>query len=407
MKIFKPSILILLSILSISLFAKSKDTFSKKDTITNPKAGVLPYPDDNELDIIRENFKTYIPKNHDADLISDRLKCIDSEIPMDYHYLVLDYIKDYTLDYRHGAVKILNRTPFYFPIFDAALEKYDMPKELRNLAVVESALKPAAVSYAAAVGLWQFIPGTGRMYGLTQNHWIDERMDLYKSTDAACRYLKDLYDMFDDWHLAMAAYNCGPGRVQSALRISGGTNYWDIYDYLPRQTRNYVPKFIALTYITTYSEEHNLYADYPQKAIPSSLITIKTNTDLHYFADLFHIRIDYLWKLNPQLKRQTLPQNVSQYAIRIPAENKEGVDIYRAIEAGKYAEVDKRGAKFYTGKDDETVYTDYKSQSFHIVTEGEDLVNIATRYGVKVEDLKVWNRIEGEIKEGQTLNIWK
>ncbi len=198
----------------------------------------------------------------DVATMRHRMAVLDGTTPFDltYNPIVQSYIDLYVTRKREMSSRMLGLAELYFPIFEEALDRHGIPLEMKYLAVVESALNPAARSKAGAVGLWQFMLPTGKMFGLHADSYIDERHDVYKSTDAACRYLKYLYRLYDDWEMAMAAYNCGPGNVNKAIRRSGGKkDYWTIYDHLPRETRGYVPAFIAVNYLFAHHSDHNLY----------------------------------------------------------------------------------------------------------------------------------------------------
>ncbi|MFT5640637.1 MAG: membrane-bound lytic murein transglycosylase D, partial [Cyclobacteriaceae bacterium] len=191
--------------------------------------------------------------------VEDRVGCIDSEIVLNYNNKVKSFIDYFTIRDRDYSRRTLHYSTYYFPMFEKYLKKYNLPDALKYLAVVESGLRTNAVSHASAVGLWQFIPSTGKMYGLNEDWYVDDRMDPEKATDAACRHLKDLYRTFDDWELAIAAYNCGAGNVRKAIRRSGyKRKFWEIYRYLPRETRSYLPQFVAIAYTFNYAFEHNL-----------------------------------------------------------------------------------------------------------------------------------------------------
>ncbi|NJK85235.1 MAG: lytic transglycosylase domain-containing protein [Bacteroidales bacterium] len=199
-----------------------------------------------------------IPEFSDSILI-DRLSKLPCVVQLSYNTIVRRYVEMYTNKRRDLVENMLGLSTYYFPIFDEIFDYYDIPNELKYLSVIESALNPYAYSRARAVGLWQFMYGTGRLYGLTINSLVDERRDPIKSTYAAAQFLSDLYKRYNDWTLALAAYNCGPGNVNKAIARSGGkTNYWDIYFYLPRETRGYVPAFVAASYVMNYYSEHNL-----------------------------------------------------------------------------------------------------------------------------------------------------
>jgi len=219
--------------------------------------------DNNDSDTLYSasiNYE-YIP-DATYNQIQYRLEIIDTEIPLNFNTRVKSFIDYFTVRDREYTKMVLRRSTYYFPIIEDILAKYNLPDELKYLAVVESGLKPTARSRAAAVGLWQFVYYTGRTFGLHSDWYVDERMDPVKSTEAAAKYLKSLHKMFGDWELALAAYNCGPGNVRKAIRRSGyKRKFWDIYRFLPRETRGYLPQFVAITYAFNYKEEHNFILD--------------------------------------------------------------------------------------------------------------------------------------------------
>ncbi len=229
-----------------------------------------------------------------------RLQNIVSPIELSFNGVVKSYIKVYTERRKDKMEEILGLSDYYFPIFEEILDSYNMPVELRMLAVIESALNPNAVSRVGATGLWQFMYGTGRMYKLEVNSFVDARKDPIAATHAACRFLRDLHKIYGDWTLAIAAYNCGPGNVNKAIRRSGGKrDYWAIYYHLPRETRGYVPAFIAATYAYTYYKEHRLT---PQIIdMPFAVDTIQVNKMLHFqqVSEMLNVPVETLEQLNP------------------------------------------------------------------------------------------------------------
>lgn len=249
----------------------------------------------------------------------DRLQRLQTVMEMTYNPVVRRYIDLYTGRLRRSVSFMLAASNFYVPIFEEALDRYGLPLELKYLPVIESALMPSAKSHAGAAGLWQFMIGTARRYGLDQSSLIDDRLDPIKSSDAAARYLRDLYKLYGDWNLVIAAYNCGPGNVEKAIRrANGARDYWAIYPYLPRETRGYVPGFIAANYAMTYYCEHNICP--MQSTLPQGTDTIHVNRDVYFeqIADICHVNIDVLRDLNPQYRTNLIPGSSQTCVIRLP-----------------------------------------------------------------------------------------
>lgn len=337
-----------------------------------------------------------------------RLKALPCIIDLPYNHVVRNQIIYYTQRMSQKAEMILGLSEFYFPMIEEILDSYDMPLELRNMAVIESALNTRAVSRARAKGMWQFMYGTAKMYNLTMNSFVEERYDPVAATHAAARHMKDLYAIFGDWSLAIAAYNCGSGNVNKAIKRAGGKrDYWDIYPYLPRETRGYVPAFVAANYLMSYYKEHGLS---PKKLdMPSHVDTFMVNKPLHFeqISEVVGIPVDELRNYNPQFVYDIIPGNERPYVLRIPFE-------YTASFVEKEQEV-------YAYKD--SVYFNPNiikqiagrssvpvaggKQQIHRVRSGETLSSIAARYGVKINDLKYWNRLNGtNIRKGQKLVVY-
>ncbi len=279
--------------------------------------------DYNNRTYLKENTPNYgVRSNGDAsDLtIEQRLKRIQTTMELPLNSITKPYINKYANQMKRSVSVMLAAMNFYRPIFENALEKYNLPYELEFLPVIESALRPGATSPAGAAGLWQFIPSTGKRYGLVINTLVDERRDPVKSTDAACRYLRDLYNRFGDWSLAIAGYNCGEGAVQKALARAGGREgktFWDIYNYLPRETRGYVPAFVGATYIMNYYCEHGISpmrASLPEQA---DTVVVKSNVRLSKVATECGVSLDQIKALNPQFRQDIVPAN---YAVTLPAQ---------------------------------------------------------------------------------------
>ena len=385
--------------------------FSQETENIDLPQGMISTTDSLYLDWISKN---YIIPNENCSMNSrnpqvsdsiyiDRLQRIPAIIEMPYNDIVRKFIDTYTVRLRQKVAFMLSANNFYMPIFEEALDLYDLPLELKYLPVIESALNPMATSPQGAAGLWQFMLRTGQAYGLKVNSLVDERRDPIKSSRAAARYLKDLYDIYHDWNLVLAAYNCGPGTINKAIRRAGGeTDFWNLYNFLPQETRGYVPAFIAANYIMTYYCEH--YISPMEMRMPESTDTVHVSRplNLNQVAEVCQINIDELRALNPEFRKDIVPGNEKTYALRLPTHivssfiDKEDsiyahkADTYlsrRAIVAAKTA----KGS----GK---AVY--------HRIRNGETLGGIAIKYGVSVKQLRRLNGIRGSnIRAGKSLRI--
>ena len=268
-----------------------------------------------------------------------RLASMNSLIDLPFNSVVRNYINVYTQRRKGQVCVMLWLAEYYFPIFEAMLDKYQIPLELRVLPVIESALNPRAVSRVGATGLWQFMYATGRRYGMTINSYVDERRDVLASTEAAARYLRDLYGIYQDWTLVIAAYNCGPGNVNKAIRRAGGKRtYWDIYYYLPKETRGYVPAFIAASYIMEFYAEHGITPCPMEFSHLTDTVNVKGKIHLQQIADVLELPIKQLRDLNPQYKHDLLPSN-DYNSLRLPfASVGDFIDREAEIKAYKGAE---------------------------------------------------------------------
>jgi membrane-bound lytic murein transglycosylase D len=345
-----------------------------------------------------DEVPTYAPE-----VYRQRLLELDERTPfkLTYNDQVQAYIDMYAVRKRDQTARMLGLAQQYFPIFEQALDRYGLPQELKYLAVVESALYPGARSRAAAVGLWQFMIGTGKLYGLRVDSYVDERCDVYKSTDAACRYLKDLHDAFGNWELALAAYNCGPGNVNKAVRRAGGTmDYWKIYNHLPRETRGYVPAFIAVNYIFNHAADHNIYPVIPNYcAYEIDTIQVNYPLELDKLAAITGANPQELRDLNPMFKEGIVPVMKESATVYIPEslvaafiQNEDTISRSYVVDTSAPAPATMTASRS-TGK----AYT-------HTVRRGESLGLIAQRHHVSVSDLRAWNHLRGNlIHTGQRL----
>ena len=273
-------------------------------------------------DTAEVRFIDYYPTNLPDSVYIKRLQDIEQIIDLSYNKVVKNFIILYTEKRRELTKLIIGLSDYYFPIFEAELDKYDLPLELKYLPIIESALNPKARSRAGANGLWQFMYGTGKQMKLEISSFVDERRDPVKSTDAAMRYLKILYDQYGDWQLTIAAYNCGPGNVNRAIRRSGGkTNYWEIYYRLPRETRGYVPAFIAASYVMNYYKEHNLVPKMPEMPLAADTVMVSDYLHFEQIANNLNIDIDELQALNPMYRTDVIPaKNTKPYPLVLPEE---------------------------------------------------------------------------------------
>ena len=333
----------------------------------------------------------------------DRLSRIPSIIEMPFNDIVKKHIEAYTTRLRNKVSFILAAANFYMPLFEEALDAYDLPLELKYLPIIESALNPTALSRQRASGLWQFMLRTGKIYGLENNSLVDERRDPIKSTWAAARYLKDLYNIYKDWNLVLAAYNCGPGNVNKAIRRAGGaTDYWEIYPFLPKETRGYVPGFIAANYVMHYYCEHGICPMDTQLPPTSDTIHIHKDLNLNQVAGVCNIDIEQLRSLNPQYKKDIVPGNSKTYILRLPNNTvNQFIELQDSIytyKANQY--LSKR--KTVAVKENSSG----KGATHHKIRRGDTLGGIAARYGTTVSQLRKLNNIKGNnITAGKTIRI--
>lgn len=402
----KKNILIALLLLStLGLFSQTTGRRELKDTITD-KNIIVPPQIERNFDALfaqwNKNIKTpqYCNNASDQDVYYpdsvyiNRLYSFPSRMELSYNPIVRSYIDMYSGRRRSQVAYMLAEGDYYFPVFENALDKHGLPLELKYLPVIESALKPTAVSPMGATGLWQFMLGTGKMYDLEINSLVDERRDPIKATDAAVRYLKDLYQIYGDWNLVIAAYNCGPGNVNKAIRRSNGQrDYWAIYDYLPRETRGYVPAFIAATYIMNYYKEHNICP--LQYNYPTSMDTIEINKTIHFqqISDVLNIPMDDIRSYNPQYKNDIIPGDYKQYAITLPSTKiGEFITHEDSILAHKSAELLTHRKTVEVGSGKSGVVSTRRVT--HRVKKGETLARVANIYGVTSAQIKKWNKLK-------------
>ncbi len=433
----------LIAVLAVVLFAmasvKAQDNDSAQvytlEAINWQLDGLIPcykhqsFPEDkynrdllNVYGFAKDSVPVYNPE-----ILGERLKEMGTIIPMEYNSYVHAFINLYTQKRRGQVERMLGLSEIYFPIFEAELDRQGMPIELKHLPIVESALNPHARSRVGATGLWQFMLATGKIYGLDVTSYIDERKDPFKATEAAVRYLKNMYKTYGDWLLVIAAYNCGPGNVNKAIARSGGKRtFWEIRENLPKETRGYVPAFIAATYVFNYSAEHNLFPRKVDFTFDQDTLQVTRNKfNLKHLAQVTETDFYLLKDLNPELQRDIVPYSHKPYTLRIPmatgqkiAANRDTVftriaqldpDMVNQVYAdGKispltnkaYVSSDRKGASNSNSTID-------KNLIYHKVRSGETVSQIAGRYHVSWKSIQRWNGLRGyNIKPGQRLKIY-
>ncbi|MGN0282008.1 MAG: transglycosylase SLT domain-containing protein [Prevotella sp.] len=406
------------------------DDRGKEEVIEFPEAMAF------ELDSLLNLYmsKAYLSEDNDCrmkdvnpvfekEVFIDRLKRIPSIIELPYNDVVQKFIDRYSGRLRHSVSYMLGASNFYMPIFEEALETYGLPLELKYLPVIESALNPKAVSRVGATGLWQFMLATGKQYGLKVNSLVDERRDPVKSSYAAAHYLSDLYKIFGDWSLVIAAYNCGPDQINKAIHRSKGIkDYWHIYPYLPKETRGYVPAFIAANYIMTYYCEHNICPMVTSLPAKTDTVMLNRNVHLEQVAAVCNVDIDQLRALNPSYRRDIVPGLTELSPLRLPQteigrfiDREDSVYNYRADEL-----INKRS--LVVVNDDVPSYSSKRTSSSKsssrkgrtrstggktvTIKPGQTLSEIAKRNGTTVAKLKKLNGIKGtNIRAGKKLRV--
>jgi len=370
-------------------------------------------------------------------LLRDRFARLEKSIPLTYHKSSHEFVEYFIYKKASFTKTMMEKMPLFFPLFEKTLSKYGLPGELKYLSMIESGLNPKVISHARAGGLWQFMPATGREFGLYQDSYIDERFEPVKATEAACRYLKQLYNIFGDWELALASYNTGPGNIKRAMRRSHGTTFWTIYNALPRETRSYVPQYVAMNYMMNYGNDHGIYAENPEYQIPNDTIHINGYIDLMAFCSNSGIDFQELGKLNPSITKTSLPDQTRDFVLRVPSVKytylvsnrniimdsctRKFIPAAMMIAVADSCRTDSLGknASFpyaYASNDREEEYDDSPSavtvnrtrKTSHTVRRGETLNSISKKYGVQISDLKRWNHIRrSSIMKGQRLVIMK
>lgn len=428
-----------LIILSLLLAGASANAALQKDTLPQGNPELPVKNDDPEVQAIDKMLVTaylnhfcfssdqqvlnaygYAPEQiptFSTDVVAQRMSVLDKDTPFDlvYNSTVQGFVDLYAVRRRDITSRVLGMSQLYFPIFEEYLAKYDIPMEMKYLAIVESALHPTAISPAGAGGLWQFMVGTGKMYGLDVTSYQDDRFDPYKSTEAACKYLKFLYNTFGDWQLALAAYNSGPGNVNKAIRRSGGKkDFWSIKPFLPKETQGYVPAFIAVNYVMNYATEYNIYPKQPLTTyFETDSVRVKERVDFSALSKVVGMPVEDIAFLNGTYKLKEIPNNGRLHYLILPVEK---VGMFMANESLVYEQ-----SKVRTPEPEPVLVADNKNNTptsgktqvvwedswkTHKVRRGESLGSIANKYDCTLAELKKWNRIKGSvIHAGDNLKI--
>ncbi|WP_159949311.1 lytic transglycosylase domain-containing protein [Polaribacter septentrionalilitoris] len=423
-----------LVLFTVSIFSQEKDSipiqkkdtiFIAKDSIANGAIEIFTDDDLRTIDslLIEEKFSSplidtleYVINDKDivgtvkiaitTDLLKERLSVLNENTPFNLAYNPsLEKVINSYLQYRKKYYPaLMAKAKYYFPMFEQYLDQYDIPLEMKYLAIVESALKPRAKSRVGASGLWQFMYGTGKQFDLKVSSYVDERYNPLKATVAACKYLSQLYKIFGDWDLALAAYNSGPGNVTKAIKRSGGyKNYWNIRPYLPRETAGYVPAFYATMYIFEYADEHKIYSEAPKLFnFQTDTVHIKRTISFDQITETIGVDEEVLTFLNPEYKLNIIPfVKGRDYTLRLPS--KEMITFLNK-EKELYALADTDDAK---REKPLPRYFEMDKRIRYRVKSGDYLGKIANKYGVRVSQLKRWNRLKtSNLKIGQRLYIY-
>jgi membrane-bound lytic murein transglycosylase D len=386
----------------------------------------------------------------DPAIIQPRLQALEREIPLTYNSTIHQFVEYFAYRKPSFTKTMLERKGVYFPIYEKYLKKYGLPDELKYLSLIESGLNPKVISRAGAGGLWQFMPKTARIdFGLRIDEYVDERFDPEAATEAACKYMRQLYRIFGDWHLVLAAYNTGPGNVRRAIRkCNGGQTFWAIYDCLPRETRGYVPQYIGMLYMINHADSHDIFAENVETAIPHDTIQINSFLDLDKLASLSSINLEEIQKLNPQILTHILPGHTRNFSLKLPKsdmaffkanrqaildsatkiqtyfvespqQNTEVLASNNSEERAIIITTPVMGASSSEPKmvvEQELVEDDIEDvvinkkpkKQYYTVRKKDNLTEIAERFDVEIYDIKVWNHLhKSTIQPGQRLVILK
>jgi membrane-bound lytic murein transglycosylase D len=388
----------------------------------------------------------------DPAIVQPRLLALQREIPLTYNATIHQFVEYFAYRKPSFTKTMLERKGVYFPIYEKYLKKYGLPDELKYLSLIESGLNPKVISRAGAGGLWQFMPKTARVdFGLRIDEYIDERFDPEAATEAACKYMKQLYRIFGDWHLVLAAYNTGPGNVRRAIRrCNGGQTFWAIYDCLPRETRGYVPQYIGMLYMINHADSHDIFPENIETAIAHDTIHVNSYLDLDRLASLSSINLEEIQKLNPQILTHILPGYTRNFALRLP---KNDMAFFKANRVAildsatklppVFVEMPAQPAEVYASNNtsndekpiiittpvlgasssepkmiveqevveddiEDVVINKKPKKQYYVVRKKDNLTEIADKFDVEIYDLKVWNHLQkSTIQPGQKLVILK
>jgi membrane-bound lytic murein transglycosylase D len=328
----------------------------------------------------------------DSALFMQHSSTLEFEIPLDYNSEVKRFVEYFGTSWQVKLKEMISLSEFYFPVYESILDKYNLPLELKYVSIIESALNPHATSVSGAVGLWQFMPYTGKSYDLSIDRYVDERKHIEKSTEAAAQYFKDMSNVFDDWLVVIASYNCGPGNIRKAMRASGGkTTFWEIYPYLPAQTRHYIPSFIAVAYLMNFYQEYGIV---PSKSKEPghdfSFVNCSNNCSLDAVAEILGTSKEELLRWNPALKNGSIPVNKDDFPLYMPADR-----CYTFLECeGDIVDMSKEIVAIPT-------------KSVYVVRRGDSLQAISNKMGCSVGELKSWNNLRSSmIHPGQRLVLY-
>lgn len=411
---------------SLSAMADNQVTniLSLKETITDD-AIIFPESTETDTKAMMQNWylRNYAELDANADEravtevsdeeIARRLAAMPTVIEMPFNSVVRKYIDLYTTKRRSLIENMLGMSLYYMPIFEQALEREGLPLELKYLPVIESALNPDAVSRAGATGLWQFMLPTARGLGMEVNSLVDERRDPIKSSEMAARYLHQLYDIYNDWSLAIAAYNCGPGNINKAIRRagSGKKDFWDIYYLLPAETRGYVPCFIAANYAMTYYGKHNISPALARKPIITDTVTVTHRVHFDQISEVLNIPVEGIKVLNPQFRENIIPGDIKPYALTLPSQqiysyiiSEDSILAHNADLYARRMTVEPNDGSTPSMTEDNTEWETAEVVKWHKVKKGETFSSIAKKYGVTVASIKNANGIS-TLRRGRSIKI--